>query len=122
MGGLIQRRIASEDALRSFQEALEFFEQRSLATVEYSVALNHVFEILAYEHPAEGPKDFQKAEVFGRHGVYSRESLFGIDHPRVQVLRNRLAHFYMGCLQDVQRASRLVHNHPMEKPDVPYVF
>jgi nephrocystin-3 len=124
--GLIQREASHLDALNTFQEAIAFFEQRCLTTttVEFSVSLNHVFEIYWMEFPKTQNNTVQvlrTAELFGRHGVWFRENLFGISHPRVAVLRSRLCAFYQSVgLWD--EARRLAEGEPAAKPDVKYSF
>jgi hypothetical protein len=64
-----------------------------LVTIEYSVALFHVFEIIVYQ--LDDTDRFGLAEACAREAVYARETLLGLQHPRVQLLRQRLVAFLL---------------------------
>ncbi len=83
-------------------------------------------EVLAYELlvPARSPR-FRLAVACGWHAVHAREQLLGVKHPRVQLLRRRLAMFMVQRMSDLSsqspivEAQGLVGGDRMHKPQHP---
>jgi hypothetical protein len=61
----------------------------------------------------------QRARVFGQHGVFAREALLGINHPRTQVLRVRMIRFLQGIGENAE-AMWLMDGKAAQRPQQSY--
>jgi hypothetical protein len=75
--------------------------------------LFHVFEIIVYQLDDDSRFDF--AEACAKEAVYAREALLGLQHPRVQLLRQRLVAFLLRRGQ-VDEARDLLLGRAMREP------